>query len=87
MSSLEIWVVRRVERREVTGIYESSGKFFGRLLHPDSFGLTNQTEIPISDLSEADRPKLRVGAHFRHTWGIRDSAGGQRERISFVEFE
>jgi hypothetical protein len=76
---LQQWVgrVERVERDRFVALLQDRTT----LQNPPE-----QVELEFTEVSPADLPLLSVGATFYWSIGYRDTAEGQRERISTVRF-
>lgn len=47
---------------------------------------SEEAEIPLEEVSEADAQRMQIGSIFRWAIGIRRSATGQKERVSRIVF-
>ena len=48
--------------------------------------ISDQAEIPLDELLDADRPKLQLGSIFRWSIGYQRTAGGTKRRVSNIVF-
>lgn len=75
-----------LQKWEGTVLQVLKESFFARLVDLTSGGIDEEAELPLEEVSDADRSLVEPGAVFYWNIGYVDSLSGQRTRASVIRF-